>query len=182
MSLIECKGCQELISKKSESCPKCGEPNKKKTGPVAMGCLVFMVLFGFLCVGGAVSEGMDKAIAIANNQKGPDRSNAYISSRANSWEARSITTHYAKNEVSADQDFKDRVVTVTGQVDSIKKGILGKMYVTLSGHDFLHGVQCFFEDDKASQLANLSKGQQVSITGVCDGLMMNVLFSNCVIN
>lgn len=49
--LKRCKSCGEGISKKAASCPKCGEPNKKKMGFMARGCLglvLFSVFFVFL--------------------------------------------------------------------------------------------------------------------------------------
>jgi hypothetical protein len=43
----------------------------------------------------------------------------------------------------------------------------------------LLGVQCFFKESDASDLARLRKGDTVVIEGVCDGLMMNVLLKDC---
>ncbi|NCB53272.1 MAG: hypothetical protein EOM54_15575, partial [Clostridia bacterium] len=35
--------------------------------------------------------------------------------------------------------------------------------------------QCFFDDEHEDQLANLNKGQTVTIIGRADGLFMNVI-------
>ena len=45
--LMKCKDCNEEISKKAKSCPKCGAPVKKKTSRVTWLFLILIVLFIF---------------------------------------------------------------------------------------------------------------------------------------
>jgi putative nucleic acid binding protein len=60
--------------------------------------------------------------------------------------------------------------------------MFGQTSVTLKGKDMsLVSVQCFFEDEQKAALANLKKGQQVTIQGVCDGKSMNVSLKKCVV-
>ena len=97
--------------------------------------------------------------------------------------AQRLVEDYKANEVAADQKYNDRTLEVTGIVGDIKKDILGKIYVVLgSGKQYeVRQVQCFFSDDWADRAARLKKGQRITISGRCTGLMMNVLLDGCVI-
>ena len=89
---------------------------------------------------------------------------------------------YEANGVSADKNFKDKILKVTGIVNSIDKDITDNIYVTLKGDDMLGDIQCFFSEDHLDAAANLSKGQKITVTGKCEGKMMNVILRGCIIN
>lgn len=89
------------------------------------------------------------------------------------------------NEVSADEQYKNKMVTVTGTVDSIGKDVTDTTYVTLSdGKEYsLSTPQLFFKkDDEIKKVANLKKGDSVTITGKCSGSTIGrVLVKDCTI-
>ena len=43
-----CTKCGEKISKKAAACPHCGVPRKRRTSPVARGCLMLLLVVGGL--------------------------------------------------------------------------------------------------------------------------------------
>jgi len=45
MALTKCKECDEEISKKAEKCPKCGEPQKKRTSLITWLVAIILVLW-----------------------------------------------------------------------------------------------------------------------------------------
>lgn len=92
-----------------------------------------------------------------------------------------ITKEYDSNEVAADNKYKGKTIRITGRVDSVGKDLVNSMYVTLKHPDqwAIRNVQFFFDKSHADELASLSKGQQVTIQGTVDGLMMNVLVKKC---
>ena len=91
--------------------------------------------------------------------------------------AKGLFYTYQQNEVSADNNFKDKWFYVEGVVDDIKKDIMDDIYVTLKTGEMFGNIQCFLDDaDVASQL---QKGQKITIYGKCSGLMMNVLMKEC---
>lgn len=94
---------------------------------------------------------------------------------------RTLLNEYSDNEIRADALYKGKLVQVTGRVSDTKRDILNSIYVTLgTGRMFeIPEVQCFFEDDWARAAAQLSKGQTITVRGRVDGLMFNVLMSNC---
>jgi hypothetical protein len=96
---------------------------------------------------------------------------------------REILSAYKNNEVGADNRYKGKQIQVTGVVDDIKKDLFGSLYVTLgTGAQFeIPQIQAFFDDSMNNQLAQLTKGQQLTVVCRVDGLMMNVLAKNCII-
>lgn len=91
--------------------------------------------------------------------------------------ASNLVASYVENEVAADNNFKGKKFYVEGYIDNIGKDILDKIYVTLKSGDIIRSVQCYIDDQ--DKVANLKKGQKITIIGKCDGLMMNVLMKNC---
>jgi hypothetical protein len=92
-----------------------------------------------------------------------------------------LISAYKDNEVAADERYKGGVLEVSGMTDSIGKDILDTMHVVLKGGgEFeFRGVQCSFDDKHKGSLANLSKGQFITIRGKCEGLMGNVQLREC---
>lgn len=91
--------------------------------------------------------------------------------------AADLYSAYEANQVAADQQYKGRLLKVTGVVSSIGKDILGSPYIVLgSGDEWeVWGVQCTFPSRYESRIAKLEKGQQVTVTGKCTGYFLNVL-------
>ena len=60
--------------------------------------------------------------------------------------------------------------------------VLGSTYITLeAGEEFaITQAQCFFKDEEQiNKVAELSKGDTVTIIGKCDGKSMNVEVNDC---
>lgn len=126
-------------------------------------------IIGLALMGGLVSAGMqaqDKKIA----------SEVATAVNVQQISVDQLLSEYKSNEVAADQKFKGKVLEIAGTVNSIGKDIGNDPYITLkSGENFdFRGVQCYFDKSQESQLANISKGQQITIRGMCSGLLGNV--------
>jgi hypothetical protein len=93
---------------------------------------------------------------------------------------RELAAIYDANEVAADNNLKGKIIELTGQIKDIGIDILGDPHITFSGVNF-RDVQCFFiDDEEAGKIANLRKGQTVTVQGTVNGLMVNVLLKKCV--
>jgi len=86
---------------------------------------------------------------------------------------------YKANEVAADNNYKDKVIAVSGTVESVGKDIMDDTYITLVGDGVIGTVQCFIAKDFISKAATVSKGSTITITGTCDGKLLNVLVKDC---
>lgn len=88
---------------------------------------------------------------------------------------------YRNNEISADSLYKNRRIEVTGFVDTIKKDITDKMYITLgTGKEFeVPKIQAFFDNSETNSLINLRKGNTITVVCTIKGLMFNVIAEKC---
>jgi asparagine N-glycosylation enzyme membrane subunit Stt3 len=93
---------------------------------------------------------------------------------------KAILDAYKNNEIAADQTYKGKAVKVTGQVNSIEKSF-GTAYITMNGGDqyAIQSVQCMFAKENEASLANLSKGQTVTVTGIVEGKSLNITIKDC---
>lgn len=90
--------------------------------------------------------------------------------------AKELYSEYKENEVAADKKYKDQIIEVSGEIENIGKDIANTIYITLKTGETLGNVQVMFSDEYEDQVAQLSKGQKVTVRGVCSGLaLLNVL-------
>jgi len=91
--------------------------------------------------------------------------------------ARSLYAEYKQNEVAADAKYKDKVVIVSGRITNIGKDFADTAYVILAGDEYF-GVQCMFAKGEEGVVAQLSKGETVTIKGVVSRLVIGSLLLN----
>jgi len=97
--------------------------------------------------------------------------------------AAQLVSEYQENGVKADNQYKGKLLEVTGTVRNIDKDLLDTVFITLNGGGdwSLNDVQCYFKDkEEIEKVAELSKGQTVTVIGTCNGLLIiNVDMKNC---
>ena len=97
--------------------------------------------------------------------------------------AAKLIAEYDANEVAADIKYKNKTVSVTGEVGSISE-VFGRKYVSLSEGGLLpvSRVHCQFENRHTDQLVDLRKGQEATLLGAVDGYDIgNVTVSSCTV-
>lgn len=95
--------------------------------------------------------------------------------------APSLYLVYSKNEIDADDKYKDKYLEVDGYVDVVGKNIVGSPYITLLTNDLVGRVQCMIADQDVSKAAKIKKGQFVTLVGMCNGKeLMNIVLYECV--
>jgi hypothetical protein len=96
-------------------------------------------------------------------------------------DAKDLIKAYTNNEVSADNQYKGKVVEVTGTVKDISV-ILGKTSITVGTNAELEAVKVFCSfDDKAEidKIAKLNKGDTITVIGKVQGKSLDVTLDNC---
>ncbi len=95
--------------------------------------------------------------------------------------AKALYDAYDKNEFSADNEYKDKVIEVSGKIYSIGTDIWGKPQVLLYADSYgFSTVDCSFSKDQINTLSTLSKEQNVVIRGTCEGMsILSVELSDC---
>lgn len=126
------------------------------------------------------------ALAIASNSNEANEEKVINESApAIEVSAKQLAADYSANEVSADQRYKDKVLQVSGTVESINKDITDDIYIVLTGADDefgMDGVHCSFSKGHTNEAAALSKGQKIIIKGIGAGMIMgSAQLSGCTI-
>lgn len=196
MALVKCKECGNENAKSAKTCPKCGASLKMSLFKmVLIGSGSFVLLVVVLLIIGAVGAASEVAkgrkqaeqslaaarAAVAQQPGTAPAPAAPEQPKAKAVAVGTLLSEYKSNEVRADGAFKDQWVTTTGKVGDVKKDILNKVYVTVgTGAAFeIPMVQCFVADDQIQKASTFSEGDQVTVTGQVDGLMMNVIVREC---
>ena len=137
--------------------------NKTLKNTLSAGLLsIFMILGG----GSMDTDGGAEKISVAT----PD----YVLS------ANKLFKEYDKNSVAADAKYEDKIVVVSGTIQSIGKDIMDTAYLVIGGSGFLDGVQCMLPRGQEGLVARVSKGQYVTLKGKVSGQIMgNVIVNNC---
>lgn len=86
--------------------------------------------------------------------------------------AMDLYQEYKDNEVKADNRYKKETLEITGTINNIGKDIVNSIYITLDVGEYLSSVQCYFKDSESESVANLTKGEEVTIIGRCDGMTL----------
>lgn len=160
-------------------------PKKKKSKglTITIVVLAFIFLYVFLLVLSSAINGTDDTTttgsgdsSVSSLQKSEPEIE-YIEVTANDlWNA------FDDNEVAAEEKYNGKPVKVTGVISEINSaGTLTSANILLKADGaFLGCVQCNFNSSNAKALANLQKGQSVTITGTCGKLSItNIMISGC---
>jgi hypothetical protein len=84
---------------------------------------------------------------------------------------------FETNETTSNALYLDKVVRVTGTVDSFTEDSLG-ISVYLKEVDALAGIICSF-DKSSIDISKIRKGSPLSIKGICTGYLMDVVLNRC---
>jgi hypothetical protein len=92
-----------------------------------------------------------------------------------------LLADYEANEVSADAQYKNKLVSVSGSIYAIGKDLLDTPYVALNGNSpsLIFNVQCMFDKGDQAQLTSLSKNEKITLQGRVRGKLGNVILDDC---
>jgi len=79
---------------------------------------------------------------------------------------------YSENAIRADSLYKGKLLKLTGKVADINREIAGEPYVTFAIDDFIKNVRLTFQKTEESKIADLRKGQTITVEGTCGGLLL----------
>jgi hypothetical protein len=94
-----------------------------------------------------------------------------------------LYSDYETNEAAADIKYKNKKLAVTGTIMNISSGYDDSYYVTLLSHTTemfgieIGGVDCYFSN--AYEVADLRKGNKITISGKCTGKSGGVELKGC---
>jgi len=94
----------------------------------------------------------------------------YAQTTSNVIEASQLTKEYDENELRANNRYKNRILTITGEIRDIRQYLDGTYYIALSGHKQFMDVRVNVHSSQLNKLEKLNKGQKITISGNCYGI------------
>lgn len=109
------------------------------------------------------------------NRSNPSLANEQPAERATSYELFAL---YEQDEPAANDRFLNKVVEVKGKVREVRKESHGEVVLTLDGSD-MFGIICRMDPSVEMEDTSL-EGSEVSVKGLCTGMLMDVVMVRCV--
>lgn len=88
---------------------------------------------------------------------------------------------FSSDEEYANEIYLNKIVEVFGVLEAIEVNQDSTMNLVLVSTDPLGNVICTFKDTDDIKKADLEKGEDVAVKGICSGMLMDVLLNNCVL-
>lgn len=169
-----CKHCKASIPQDAKKCQHCAGDlrNWFLKHWIISSILVLIIL------GTAFGSGGNKTSDAGSSSSSSATANA--PAEAIKVSAAQLYSAYKANEISADDQYKGKLLEVSGSVNSIGK-TFNSPYVTLKGDTYFGDIQCMLRDSEQSKAATLQKGQQITVQGKNVGLTLNVTLSDCIV-
>lgn len=92
--------------------------------------------------------------------------------------AAQLVKEFQENENEANAKYLDKAIEVTGLVAEVSKNQDGKQTILLSSDDAFTGVFCTLKDTENTSLAT---GANVTIKGICSGMLSDVRLREAVV-
>lgn len=93
-----------------------------------------------------------------------------------------MAAEYKENEVAADAKYKDKLVEISGTVDTIGKDALDTPFIafeTENQYEIINRIQCMFGRNDVEALSSVSKGQKITLQGEVSGALGNIIVRDC---
>ncbi len=92
--------------------------------------------------------------------------------------AKDFCSEFDADEDAATKKYLEKVIELTGIIDTISKNETGATIITLSGEGSMSSVACEM-DSSNERTASLLKGQSVTLRGICSGKLLDVVLNRC---
>lgn len=89
-----------------------------------------------------------------------------------------LFAEFEGDEATANAKYLDKVIDVSGTVQSVKKDTSGETNITLATANGMFGVTCRM--DKREEVKSVAAGEKVRLKGICTGMLMDVVLVRCV--
>lgn len=96
-------------------------------------------------------------------------------------DAPALFKEFSSDEAAANTKYLDKVVKVRGTVKSVETDEAGNSILTLDAADEMFGVICTIPNNVSGDLEMPEVGEQVTVKGVCTGMLMDVVLIRCVL-
>lgn len=157
----------------TEEVPKAKKPIYKRWWVWVLGIIVLFIIIS------AASGGSGESTKNGESSSTDKESQSQPAPAAIKVDAKKLSADYEANEVAADNQYKGKVVEISGTIKDIGKDILDSPYVSFENGNSIFGVQCMFDKSDSNALASLSKTQKIILAGKVSGKLGNVIVNDC---
>lgn len=91
--------------------------------------------------------------------------------------ATELFTIYDADEAEANAKYLDKVIRVKGKILSLNTDDTGQTSITLDAGGLMGGVICQLDTDIRD--TDFQKGENVTLNGLCTGMLMDVVLVRC---
>jgi hypothetical protein len=88
---------------------------------------------------------------------------------------------YSADEAASNARYLNKTIEVRGKIAEILPGENGVVNVVLRDEGAMSGILCEFLPEEQASLAGLSPGAEVTVRGLCSGIMFDVALNRCVL-
>ncbi len=188
--LKKCKYCGGDMASNQKSCPHCGKPPLRIImAYIACGIIIIWTIILISSISTSVPTETTGA-EVSSNSISTDTVETVQPEETIHISAVDLLNAFAENEISAQQTYKGKTIVVTGVASDmgITEGLFSEttymLFSSSGANSYLSGtVQANFTNkEEIAKLAEVKKGQEVSIKGTCTGeSLFNIMLNNCFI-
>lgn len=131
------------------------------------------IIIGFLLVSAA---GISVSIYYYNKP----HTDVKKSSAAYKLSARNLIWEYQEDETVTNKKYTENIIQVKGEISEIAK-VKGYHVITLNGGDLESKIICQMLSGENIKIAELEKGQQINVKGICSGYLLDVMMIKCIL-
>jgi hypothetical protein len=90
-----------------------------------------------------------------------------------------LTRAFTLDEEASNKKYVDKILQVSGTISEVD---FNSYSIILDAADPLASVTCSFYKEEAAALAQLKRGNTVSVKGKCTGKLTDVVLNNCILS
>jgi hypothetical protein len=138
---------------------------------------ILTVILGVMVLG-IMGGSLNKTSPISGNSDKTSDTNQQIETSILHVNAEQLIQDYLSNQISADEKYQDKIVSVSGTIYEVGQDWSGGNYIMLRNDYEYNGVQCEFKTK--DELMNLYKGEYITLKGKVIGFTKGlVLIDDC---
>ena len=167
-------------SEEPEINSEAGRPRQKKRNPI--------LIVGLAIIGTSLLVGLAIMIFFQGTLFTFPTGTSSSETESTATETTEITAEkllqaYRTDKNAAEAEYKGRILKVTGVVSSVSKNFVGTTFIKLAGVSIeAYRVQCMFDKEHEPELAQMTKGDTITIRGTCDEyLPPDITMKECVL-
>ena len=96
-------------------------------------------------------------------------------------ESTALFSAFEANEAEANEKYLDKVSKISGTVKEVNTDEEGNISLTLESGNELFGVICQMDNLTKQEKTDFKIGEQVTLKGICTGMLMDVVLVRCVV-